>query len=255
MLRWGMSSPRLSTSLARLVRLVDPTALLDLVVPLECAGCRRPGRGWCGRCDRALTGVALLDPAAGHAHGAMGMPLVRAWGEYAEPLRSAITAWKDEGRRDLGPLLGGLLVSAVVDVQAAARWQRLPCLVVPVPSSRRSVRQRGDAPLETLTRQAFGGGPSQNRPPAGSFRVATALTHGRRVLDQARLDTASRWSNLAGSMTVATEWAGVVRSRRCIVVDDVITTGSTIAEATRALREAGAQDVVAATVAATRRRA
>jgi predicted amidophosphoribosyltransferase len=71
------------------------------------------------------------------------------------------------------------------------------------------------------------------------------------VLDQGGLDAAARSRNLAGAMVArsALADAGLV-----VVVDDVMTTGSTLAEAARALRETGHGQVAGAVVAATRRR-
>jgi predicted amidophosphoribosyltransferase len=93
--------------------------------------------------------------------------------------------------------------------------------------------------------------------PGGSgrpvLRVAPALRHVRRVEDQSGLGTSERRGNLARALEVGPSWRDVVRGRRCVLVDDVVTTGATLAEAARALWSAGALEVVGASMAATQR--
>jgi predicted amidophosphoribosyltransferase len=65
--------------------------------------------------------------------------------------------------------------------------------------------------------------------------VVDSLRFRRSVADQASLRSESRKANLAGSMSADSRVSG----RRVLLFDDVITTGSTILEADRAVTEAG----------------
>ena len=238
--------------------------LIDLVLPLECAGCRRPGDSWCRRCSAALARSRLAPGGRLVAPDPIppGFPDCFAWGQYTGPLRAGIRSWKDGGRRDLDRGLAVLLASAMADAlrwpapgsPGGCSWAGGPVLIVTVPSSARAVRLRGDRPLEHVTHHALEclvGVPGRGPRLLGPLDV---LNHRRVVADQAGLGAVGRFANLQASMEVVGRTAALVRGRPCLIVDDVVTTGSTLAEGARALRAAGAIDVRAAAIAATPRR-
>ena len=187
-----------------------------------------------------------------------GLPAVRATTPYDGPVRAALVAYKDEGRRDLGGVLAPAARRGTGPGRTLATraWPRLlatgnePLLVVPVPSAAAAVRRRGDAPLRLLVDAAL---PLSSAPGRGMW-VAPALALRRRVADQAGLDSRQRAANLEGAMQVTPRWRTAVAGRCCLLVDDVLTTGATLVEAARALRVGGARHVSAVVVAATQRR-
>jgi predicted amidophosphoribosyltransferase len=106
-----------------------------------------------------------------------------------------------------------------------------------MPPTVRSRRDRGYDPVRVLLRRA--------RLPATRL-----LALARRPADQVALGRAGRFENADGSMAAPSSAAGA----RVVLVDDVVTTGATLAEAARALRAAGAEVLGAATVASTPQR-
>jgi predicted amidophosphoribosyltransferase len=166
-------------------------------------------------------------------------------------------AFKDGGRRDLVAVLAPMLSEAMAAALTMDKHLRTvlasgngPVFVVPVPSSASAVRRRGDAPLRLLTCAALRELGLSGR----ELTLAPALGLRRRVADQSGLNHVQRAANLEGAMQVQHRWRTGIRGVTCLLVDDVQTTGATLAEAARALRAEGADHVAAAAVAATRRR-
>lgn len=215
--------------------------LTDLVLPRVCAGCSAPREALCADCaQRIAPGGLVLDVLAAGAPD--GLPVCAA-GWYDGPLRSAILAYKERGRRELAHPLAGLLAGALAGVVLRAQDELIEAphqslALVPAPSTAAARRARGGNHVAALA-AAIG---------ASGTAVAPVLTFARAVRDSAGLGARDRARNLDGAM----------RARRprtadqpCVLIDDVVTSGATAGEAHRALRAAGWQVAGVAVLAAT----
>lgn len=206
---------------------------MDLVLPRPCPGCGRPGP-WCEGCDATLRGrprrvmLPEMDNSAGAA-----LPPVWALTRYTDPVRSAVLAGKEHGRRDLPTLLGPALGRAVVRLRRQGVLPD-PIWLVPAPSRRSAARQRGGDPVTAMARAAaeFAAGSGH---PTG---VAPCLLTAGSARDSVGLDAAARAANLADRVRFVVR-AAPPRSTAVLVIDDVFTTGATASAACGVLREAG----------------
>lgn len=218
--------------------------LVSLALPVDCAGC--------GRLDQALCAPCLLAlRVAPRVVAAPAVPVpVWAGPDYAGSVRSVVVHWKDRGRHDLEGALAaalGPVVAAAAGAPTHDRGRRAGPgpLLVPVPSSAAGRRRRGADVVHLLARRAAR---------QGGWPVAGVLVVRRRVLDQAGLGSEQRRRNVSGAFAVRAGAAPSLAGRRVLVVDDVVTTGATTAEAVRALRSAGAEITGVAVLATTPRR-
>ncbi|GLF93414.1 ComF family protein [Streptomyces yaizuensis] len=203
-----------------------------LVLPVACGGCRAPRTALCARCTRELSGRAARrvgpDPAPA------GLPAVWACAEYADAVRAVLIAHKERGALGLARPLGVALAAAVRAALAQGGRGSGPVLLVPVPSSRRAVRARGHDAGRRLALAAA----AELRRGGERARVLPVLRQCREVADQAALTAPERVVNLSGALVARRGTAGLMAGARTVVVDDLMTTGASLAEAARALRAA-----------------
>ena len=212
--------------------------LLDLALPASCVGCGREGDPFCARCRPALA-VRLGTPPG----IPIGLPsdvpaplLQLEWcAPFSGPVREALHALKYAGERRLEEPLGAAV---------AARWRAAGAggdLMVHVPVHRDRARERGFDQAERIAIVAA------RR--LGLDHVA-AVERSRATTAQFRLDRRHRAANVACAFRlVDPSLREVVRGRWPILVDDVVTTGSTLVACAEVLMEAGAIGVSAVTVA------
>lgn len=227
--------------------------LADLVVPAQCGGCGCPGTAMC-RCCAGRLSAELRRPARRVAPrpAPTGFPPTWAQGEFAGVLQQVVRRHKDEDRPDLchwcTPYLRGALAACLgEDVAVRDAAISRDALITAVPSSVRALRARGRDPLWEILRGARWATDVAFADPVRLLRIA------RRTRDQAGLSAVERAQNVDRSMIVPTQIVPVVAGRVVVLVDDIVTTGSTLVEAHRALRAAGASYVAAVCIAATPR--
>lgn len=207
-------------------------AVLDawaVVLPTDCSGCGAPDRAICDACRGALLPAVHSSPREG----------TQVWSglDYSGVARRVLGAYKDGGRTDAAAALAAPLRLAVAAALAAPTEAHPGGVhLVTIPSSRRAWRVRGFHPVELLLARAG----------LASTRV---LRQSGDTIDQVGLGRDARGANRAGSLCAREPLDGF----RCVVVDDILTTGATILEARRAVLEAGGEVVGLATLAETRR--
>lgn len=160
-----------------------------------------------------------------------GLPVVYAAAPYEDAVRAALLAHKERGALALAGPLGTALAGAV-----RAGGGDGPVLLVPVPSARRAVRARGHDPARRIALAAAG----QLRRTGTPARVLGVLRQRRAVADQSGLDSRQRLDNLAGALEVVAGGTRLLGGGLVVLVDDLMTTGASLAEAARAVRVARA---------------
>jgi ComF family protein len=209
-------------------------AWLDLLLPARCAGCGRAGDSLplCERCA-VLSGNPLADRAP-------PAPL-RGWSAAARYETGGGEEWVRRfkyprpGLRGLDPAAEAV-AAAWIRSAAAGVPGPAPERVVPIPLHPRRLRERGFSPPAVLARDVARS--------SGSRVAPRALVRVRDTPSQTGLSRRARQQNVAGAFR-----AVGASPQRVWLVDDVVTTGSTLVSAARALHRAGAREVWAVCLA------
>lgn len=219
------------------------STLLARLLPTCCPGCGvRARSGFCAHCRAELVELAAPCRRCGLDLPTVECPLtttrwqcarVLAPYAYAEPLQRHIQALKFGGRRNVGRILGELLLDHVVAQGLADEID----VLVAVPLHRHRLIERGYNQAIEIA-----------RPLAATLRLPLwirGIERRRATAAQSQLSAGQRRANLRGAFTVSRSFSGLTVA----LVDDVLTTGATANALARELLRAGADTVHAWAVA------
>ncbi len=224
--------------MAHLRRLATTT--LDLALPATCSGCGREGAPLCDTCVPALD--ARLTLPGGTPIGLpadLPAPLLQVeWcAPFAGAVRRALHDLKYAGERRLAGPLGAAI---------ARRWTRVgigAAVVVPVPVHAERRRRRGYDQAVLIA-----GAAARDL----GLPLVPGLERGRATVAQFELGRDERSANVEGAFALVRSDPAVTRAiagRWVLLIDDVVTTGATLAACAMALERGGALAVSAITVA------
>jgi len=214
-------------------------AFLDALFPIFCLGCKREGVWLCNECQSAIRPLPLfLCPGCGrmspggttHLRCANATPLSALISpyHYASPvIRGLIKDYKYHGAHDIEKIITGLTISGVDKLRTlfppGARVTAMPLH----PSRERARGFNQAATIAAAVSRAL------------QIETFASLKRKKRTEEQARLTPAERRENCRRAFTSAPVTGDI------ILVDDVVTSGETMAAAASALKDAGARRVFA----------
>jgi predicted amidophosphoribosyltransferase len=218
--------------------------LLDVIVPVRCAACGIEGVPFCEACAKQLVSIAgplcarcgapvawPVDRCAECAGRRLAFWRARAAVAYEGPAVALLRAWKEGGRRDLARLAAALVAASQAPPQVDA--------LTYVPGVRDRELWRGHNPARRLATELG---------LLWALPVVELLARTRSARRQRGLTRADRRGNVAGAFRALGK-----PPARVGLVDDVYTSGATVAAAAGALRKAGTRRVEVVTFARTLR--
>lgn len=200
-------------------------SLAELIFPSRCIGCSQLGISICSTCRKSWHShiyhrtIKVLDTS---------YPVISAI-EYSPIASRVLMRAKEANQEAADQLLANALSHSLRYFLKNFGFGDL----VPIPSRRSATRKRGRDFMQEITDSV-----AENE----SIKSLQILQHQRAVRDQSQLNSQQRSRNIAGAFSTSFNLAEVRDSGNIgplIIVDDLVTTGATLAEAIRALRTAG----------------
>lgn len=210
----------------------------DALFPRGCAGCDRPDEVLCDDCRSLFANWRSRELVA---HGT-----AQTWSAstYQGVVRHAILAWKDHDDTELDTIFGEVMAS-LLEHSAIHRScsRQTAVLVVPVPSSPASMRRRGRRHIDPLSK-AVASALCDHGFDAKPYRALASIASGGRSVQQA--SSAQRAQRIGGRIALVSD--AVMQGQQVVLVDDIITTGSTLRQCAQTCRQAGAEVIGAMTL-------
>ena len=210
--------------------------ILNVIFPVNCISCGENGSDLCIKC---LSG----SPSALRESASWIFPLF----DYRHPpIKKSIWLLKYKGKERLASIFAEVLYDKIIeelsDLSVFRNFNDV--ILIPIPLSQKRYRERGYNQTELICQKLM-----KLDEKRSNFKLGNnILIKIKETEHQARIkDKGARLKNLSDSFFVKNP--ELIKNRNLILIDDVTTTGATLTEAKKILKQSGARKIIAFTVA------
>ena len=212
------------------------SGLLDLLYPPRCVFCRKILKtgesGICAKCVDTIDHTRNGGAQSGEFFSTCVSPLY-----YENEVREALMRFKFNDTTAYAPVFGGFIADCIAE-NLKGRYD----IITWVPLSSKRLKKRGYDQAMLLAMAAA--------LKLDDVAVELITKHTDVPAQSGAGSAEKRRANISGVYSVTDE--ELVRGKRVLVIDDIITTGSTLSECAKTLKYAGAEEVLCCTLARTR---
>lgn len=209
--------------------------ILDIIFPSFCVFCQKRGADLCLEC-------LIGSPIAERECAKWIFPLY----EYRHPpIKKSVWLLKYKGKKILANIFAEAMYGRIIEELAELNIMenfREP-LLIPIPLSRTRLHERGFNQAELICKKLIEiDGEVNFKLEKNILKKSTDVEHQARIENRAK-----RMKNIIGTFKVEND--ELIKNRNIILIDDVTTTGATLSEARKILKQAGAKKIIAFTLA------
>ncbi len=214
--------------------------ILDIAFPVNCISCGKSGSDLCLAC--------LADsPIAERESAKWIFPLY----DYRHPpIKKALWLFKYSGKKRLAKIFAEALHAKIIEElsELSVMENFSSPVLIPIPLSKKRLHERGYNQTELICREIINSNKNSGNNLSLAKNVLVKITD---TEHQARIrDRSERLKNLSGSFAVKnSDKENLIKNKNIILIDDITTTGATLNEARKTLKNSGARKIIAFTVA------
>ncbi len=214
--------------------------ILNMVFPTKCLLCGKNGVDLCLNCIREA-------PPAERESAEWIFPLY----DYRNPaIKKSLWLLKYKGKKRLANVFAEILYEKILEElsELSILENFIDTILIPVPLSAKRYHERGYNQAQLICEEII---------KINNLRNGVDMQLGKNILvkpkdseHQAHIkDRRARLKNIIGSFAIKLEKINLVKNRNIILIDDILTTGATLSEARKVLKQAGARKIIAFTLA------
>ncbi len=212
--------------------------ILEVVFPSKCLGCQKGGSDLCLEC-------LSKSPAAERESAKWIFPLY----DYRHPpVKKSLWLLKYKGKKRLANVFAEIIYEKILEElsELSVLENFIDPVLIPIPLSPKRRRERGFNQADLICRELIK--IDKIRDNIGLMLENNILTKPKETEHQALIkDRRERLINIVGSFAIKNREK--IKNKNIILLDDVTTTGATLGEARKVLKESGARKIIAFTVA------